>query len=559
MMKLPLDQIICHDVVKGIPLPDRCVDVVITSPPYWGLRDYGISVQSVFGGDPKCEHKWGEKLIHKKTGDGQKETPLLKGRDLTGINSQKELNQGNFCQSCGAWRGQLGLEPHPQMYVDHLVQICCEIRRVLKKSGSFYLNLGDTYYGGGGKTGRPEGRDDLESSRLVAHPSAEYQKIKNRYRSHWLQPKQLLGIPWRVAIALQEDGWLLRNAVIWNKLNHMPSSVKDRFACGYEFVFLFVKNQKYYFDLDAVREPHKAVSLNRAKYEFKLMPRAWQNGRTPIPGGQNVDIAPHHSGKNPGDVVLENWGTDKNQEYHGEGKRNPMGQSPSDLKRNIIESYKKNPKGKNPGDVLALEHHRHHGSNLSNVATYYGDQIPKYCHENGKNPSDFWSLTTQPFTGYSDEFEHFAVFPEELVVRPLLASCPKFICKKCGKPREKIIQGTSSEAFNIRVRDVKEKRIKHTDRVASEEEVEKYQEGITHVGTGKVTVGFTDCGCNAGFDSGVILDPFCGRGTVGKVAKKLGLHYILIDIKPEYCELAKLYIAGQKYKLHKDQKKLKTL
>jgi len=435
MESLPLNKIICHDVVKGIPLPDESIDVVITSPPYWGLRVYG---------DEKSTFE--------------------------------------------DWEGQLGLEPDPQMYINHLLQVCREIKRVLKKTGCFYLNLGDKY---------------------CSLPS----KGKNK---GWIQPKQLLLIPSRVAIALQDDGWILRNDIVWYKMNHMPDSVKDRLANSWEHVFLFTRQQDYYYDLDAIREPHKADSLVRASYGFKMIPRAWKQEAIPVSGGKNIDIDCHPAGKNPGDVsVLKSWGTDKKLEYHGTGKNNPMGQSPSDLKRNIVESYKKNPKDKNPGD--------------------------------------FWGLTTQPFIGYNEELEHFAVFPEALVVQPLLASCPKFICSKCGRTREKIWKKPDMSQRPKRSTSSKtavDEHLGFKDRSAGQ----KYQDWRN--GNPDVLLGLTDCGCKAGFNQGVVLDPFCGRGTVGKVAKQFGFNYILFDIKPEYCELAKLYIAGQKNKLLKGQKKL---
>lgn len=484
-MDIPLDQIICHDVARDIPLPDECIDVVITSPPYYGLRDYGI-------------------------------------------------------------KGQFGLEKHPQEYIDKIVEISREIKRVLKKTGSFYLNLGDKYYGGGqggGNKNSWKGKDK------------KYGHVKCKADDSWLRPKQLLGIPWRVAIALQNDRWILRNAIIWHKLNTMPSSVKDRLNVTHEHVFHFVKQQRYHYDLDAIREPHKASSLARAKYDFNLIPRAWKQEAIPISGGKNINIDCHLGGKNPGDTVQYD---SKYQQISDETASESRLIDKVAFERKVLgvphDLSTCHPSGKNPGDVVK------HDIAVGRVGNFsYNDPLhTKEYHPSDKNPGDFWDITTQPFTGYSEDLEHFAVFPEELVVRPLLASCPRFVCKSCGKPRERIVKGTSPQAFNIRVRDVKEKRIKHTDRKASESEIERYQEGITHAGSGKTTIGWSDCSCNKGFDSGVVLDPFCGRGTVGKVAKKLGFHYVMIDIKPEYCELARLYISGQKHKIQKGQKKLKT-
>jgi len=465
-MNLPLDNIICHDIAKGIPLPDKSIDMVITSPPYWGLRDYGKQVKSIFGDNPNCKHKWGQPLPKggrkKRLEDGDKK------HSKTGIAEGFALaSGGNFCKICGAWQGQLGLEPHPQMYINHLVQICKEIRRVLKKTGSFYLDLGDTY------CSTPKGsiKEYNGTDGLFNRKATRYGKIKKPsiFGGNWLQPKQLMLIPSRVAIALQNDGWILRNDIIWYKPNHMPSSVKDRLNNTFEHIFHFVKSKKYYYDLDSIREPHTESSIKRNEYGRK-------------------DLSENMMG----------FGG-----FHREIKAGEM------------------------------------------------------CNPLGKNPGDFWSITTQPFTGFNPDLEHFAVFPEELVLKPLKATCPQLICKKCGKPKKKIIEsGGYNDAFNIRVKDVKEGRIKHTDRIASEKEIKNYNED-SYISKIRKHIVSSGCNCNADFRPGIVLDPFCGRGTVGKVAKQLGLHYILFDIKPEYCELACLYIAGQKYKLHKDQTELK--
>jgi len=168
------------------------------------------------------------------------------------------------CLKCGSWKGQLGLEPHPQMYINHLVTIFREVKRVLKDSGSFWLNLGDTYYGSP-TGGKPRGKTGNLKKEFDSIQSASH-KRGFKPDGLWLQPKQKMLIPERVAIALQEDGWILRNDIIWYKPNHMPSSVKDRLTSSYEHVFFFVKSRKYYFDLDSIRVVPKSSTLIRNKY-----------------------------------------------------------------------------------------------------------------------------------------------------------------------------------------------------------------------------------------------------------------------------------------------------
>ena len=173
----------CLEVLKTFP--DECVDCVVTSPPYWGLRDYGVA-------------------------------------------------------------GQLGLEKTPEEYVAKMVEVFREVKRVLKKEGTLWLNLGDSYNSQG--TNMPRYFDGRENNpdEIVANNS----KIINKN----LKPKDLCGIPWRVALALQADGWWLRQDIIWAKPNPMPESVTDRCTKAHEYVFLMTKNQHYYFDAEAIKE-----------------------------------------------------------------------------------------------------------------------------------------------------------------------------------------------------------------------------------------------------------------------------------------------------------------
>jgi len=167
-------------------LPDSSVDCCITSPPYWGLRDYG-----------------------------------------------KE--------------GQIGLEKTPEEYVDNIVKIFREVKRILKDSGTVWLNLGDSYAGGGrGWEYCEEGGKQLTNKGVIGVVKSEVPK--------GLKPKDLVGIPWRCAFALQSDGWWLRQDIIWSKPNPMPESVTDRCTKSHEYIFLLSKSQKYYFDNEAIKE-----------------------------------------------------------------------------------------------------------------------------------------------------------------------------------------------------------------------------------------------------------------------------------------------------------------
>src|SRR5689334_15689330 len=195
-------------------LPAESVHCVVTSPPYWGLRDYGHP-------------------------------------------------------------DQLGLEPTPEQYVANMVEVFRAVRRVLRDDGTLWLNLGDSYAGGG-----TIGRNDTTAERL-AERAAQYGTGTgkgsavgaqgNRPRADGLKHKDMCGIPWRVAFALQADGWYLRSDIIWAKPNPMPESVTDRPTKAHEYLFLLSKSERYYYDAEAVREAFDwpgGVAVERGKQSY---------------------------------------------------------------------------------------------------------------------------------------------------------------------------------------------------------------------------------------------------------------------------------------------------
>ena len=259
--RLPLNQIICGDWIDVMAtFPSESVDFVMFSPPYWGLRDYGVD-------------------------------------------------------------GQIGLEATVDDYIENLVEGCREIKRVLKKTGSVYIVIGDSY-----------------------------------------NEKCLVGLPYRLALALVNDGWILRNDIIWYKPNHMPESVKDRLTRSYEHIFHFVKSRKYYYNLDLIREPHTSIK----------------------------DLGRKRTNQ-------------ENSKYFG---IRPSGY--------LVQ----HPKGKNPGDVLNLTKHDI-AVNRIGIFSYSDPLHVKAYNDKGKNPGDFWSISTRPFKG-----KHFAVYPIDICLRPILSSCP---------------------------------------------------------------------------------------------------------------------------------------
>lgn len=216
-------------------LKDNCIQCCVTSPPYWGLRDYGVT-------------------------------------------------------------GQLGLEKSPQEYVAALVEIFREVRRVLKPDGTLWLNLGDSY-AGSGRGGNPDAgtkQGTNKGSQTIGvlygreHESAvtERQRITAQFdalKSNGIKPKDLVGIPWRVAFALQQDGWYLRQDIIWAKPNPMPESVRDRCTKAHEYLFMLSKSPKYYFDPDAIAEP----TTESTKSRLAQPTLTEQHGSDRVPGKTN--------------------------------------------------------------------------------------------------------------------------------------------------------------------------------------------------------------------------------------------------------------------------------
>lgn len=257
-MSIQIIQGDCREKLKE--LPAESVDCCITSPPYYGLRDYNTE-DLIWGGNDNCDHEWG-KISHPPKGGMYTEDKkdIWKNKPATGNNKKVTITQARLrngyktsvCIKCGAWKGSLGLEPTPEIYVNNMVSAFREVKRVLKKSGSLWLNIGDSYY-----NYRPGINNTQRIAKNVNLP-VESPKRNNKLTN--IKEKDLIGIPWMAAFALRNDGWYLRMDIIWHKPNTMPESVKDRPTKSHEYLFLLTKSKSYYCDMDAIREPH--VSMN---------------------------------------------------------------------------------------------------------------------------------------------------------------------------------------------------------------------------------------------------------------------------------------------------------
>jgi DNA modification methylase len=339
---MPRNTILIGDArVQLATLPGASVDCIITSPPYFQLRDYGVT-------------------------------------------------------------GQLGLEPTVEQWVDNLSEVFDEVARVLKPAGSLWLNLGDSF---------------------------------SRHSRAGAPPKGLLASPERLLIALMDRGWICRGKVIWSKPNPMPASVADRLSLTYEVVYFLVRSPRYFFDLDAIREPHRSRGSRTARPPI---------GRRPLWAG-------------------------------------PLAGSQDGLRQARPDGV--------PGHAL------------------------------GKNPGDVWQVPTKGYRG-----AHFATFPEQLVVKPLLSTCPEAICTACGQAwrRQVTIERIPISAPTKRPRPTDPRVFRFKG----------YWQTVRHVGEP------IPCGCNAPTVPGVVLDPFMGAGTVGVVAERFNRDWLGIEISPQFRDLA---------------------
>lgn len=240
--------IIIGDALESLKtLDDESVDCCITSPPYYGLRDYGTG--KWVGGDPSCKH----------------EAAIIQGRFHNSVSDKQLSNKGTgfdrtikVCPLCGAIREdrQIGLEETPEEYIEKLVNVFHEVKRVLKNDGTLWVNIGDSYWGSGSRGF--DFTDKFTEASVIQQGSKGTIDLHNIPKlvgnTGVYKNKDLIGIPWMLAFALRADGWYLRQDIIWHKPNPMPESVKDRCTKSHEYIFLLSKNPHYYFNSKAIQE-----------------------------------------------------------------------------------------------------------------------------------------------------------------------------------------------------------------------------------------------------------------------------------------------------------------
>jgi DNA modification methylase len=288
---------------RYVPLRDACIDCVVTSPPYFGLRDYG-------------------------------------------------------------YNEQIGLERTPELYVQTLVAVFDDIRRVLKPQGTLWLNIGDSY----AASGRGGGGGSFQNNAMGREISE-----KNGFRmpAPGYKMKDIIGVPWKLAFALRDAGWYLRSDIIWSKPNPMPESVTDRPTKAHEYLFLLAKSERYYYDADAIAEPVSAAMLTEMEQGYDGL------------GLKDYEAA---GVQNPSSVKARIIANARRKADAANNGRNQQATNPESERRGQVGTFNNNPRLR---------------PNLT------------------RNRRSVWTVNTMPYSG-----AHFATMPEKLVEPCILAGCP---------------------------------------------------------------------------------------------------------------------------------------
>ena len=470
--------LIGNNMEKLKEIESESVDCIVSSPPYFGLRDYGTGTWE--GGDPNCPHKRLTK-ISKNTATGH--AGMYEQGHVVGDAIYKQI-----CPECGAKRidEQFGLEETLEEYIEKTVLLFEELRRVLKPQGTVWWNLGDSYaskssaFGGRGKNS------------ILNNTSFEDKQRRNTIVPEGLKAKELMMIPARVAIALSENGWYLRSEIIWHKPNPMPESVKDRPTSAHEKIYLFSKNKKYYYDADAIRE--------KAKTKPTVRNKSAEGYQADYAKGKRFSEGERTYGNgyaNKRNVWSTKYESDEEERMYRQGMSKTRGENvvfvrtklptqkdfvkfikertsikqldeETDIKKTKIEHWFRNDESgfafPSVEDWKVIKDYVNDWSKefelIDEGLTYVESHLDSIeSNPLGKNKRNVWTVTTKPFKG-----AHFAVFPPDLIEPCIKAGCPK---------------------------------------------------------------------------GGTVLDPFGGSGTTGLVANNLGRDAILIELNEEYVEIAK--------------------
>jgi len=415
------------DVLRG--LPDGSVHTVFTSSPYYSLRAYP-NAETIWDSNNGCLHEWGtsKKTLTHKAGETNP------GKESWFKDQGASEDKGNqYCQKCGAWQGQLGLEPHYSDFVRHLADIFNEFKRVLSDFGSLWVNLGDSYSGSmNGNNNHQEVKKNLSNQdsyhdKFDIHTSSKTDLLS----------KSLINIPHRFAVEMTNRGWVHRQTIIWKKNNCMPSSSLDRFTTDFEYIFLFTKGTKtqYYTNEKTLqctrKKPLSLKGIENEDWEWIECQHC--------SGSKELKGKPCKRCDGSGKVQRSLWSSHDyffNQQFepHKEISLKRWGKGGENTNNT---KYRKDVPDTAVGNLRNGSNPLHsEGRNARTTWEMSFEDYMAWCAELyhiNKATSSIWEINTEPFSA-----AHFACFPRALAKRPIDAGCPEFVCRKCGLPRVKI-------------------------------------------------------------------------------------------------------------------------
>lgn len=547
--------------------------VCVTSPPYWGLRDYGIP-PSIWGGRDHY-HVW-------------EDATWRDGRHTAGAGEKQQTNRGHdslrdkpragdTC-GCGAWRGALGLEPTPELFLEHVVMVFQEVRRVLHSSGSLWVNMGDSYLSDSGSERMPT---TLPGARVpagwtnraqpyhttVVRAGTNLRGAPERVEVSGPRSKDLCMMPARVALALQQDGWILRSQIPWLKTCPMPESVTDRPVSAVEYIYQFAKHENYFYDREAVRIAASGTANDRGC------------GMGPETMGPNSRM---NRDQDPAHQTAAKIRAKNNRSF-SEAVKAVVSTRARRNSDHFMESLRGLIQDEN-GDPLAMLVNPQPFSIEMCAAceTVYEQKdyrkLVKVCKECGAEnlpaAKKCVACAAESFQrrctcGAIEWVSHFATFPEAMVTPLILSGTSEAgCCQHCGAPYVRILEERPKSgdwqsdpehkhdagAVNGISAFAKRKR-KYRSHAESQGEqfsqvrmlkavAEARAAGAEHDNPfpGPVTLGWQPICSHPLFPSEsrpcVVLDPFSGSGRTGLAALKLGRDYIGIDASVQYNKMA---------------------